>query len=812
MDRSKRYSPMPRLNDLLPAGVIVSEQPPGTPWESGISEQFRAGSHVAGYRLEQRIGLGGMAVVFRAYDSRLDRQVALKILAPALADDDAFRQRFIRESRAAAAVDDPHIIPVFEAGEADGVLFIAMRYVRGGDVRSLIDRIGPLPAGRAAEIISQAASALDAAHARGLVHRDVKPANMLLEASPAADRAEHLYLSDFGLSKAALATAGLTATGQFLGTLDYIAPEQIEGRPLDGRTDEYGLACSAFEMLCGDPPFRRADGGLSVMYAHLSERPPRLRLRRPELPAEVDEVLGKALAKSPDGRYPDCRQFAAALRQALGLGTGGPGRLADDHPATQIAMPVVTAADLNRETAVPPVVPPPAGRPPGKQQPALRPPAVRPRPVAALTEQGSLGPPGRPGQARGGLTDQSQAALAGTSAWPRVRRPWWRSRTPVAGVCAVALLAVGAVVLIGHGTSGGGSNARVAAITLPGCTSRTAHAKNLAGISSATVPVAGSPFGVAVTADDQYLFVSGDNSVTVLRNSAGAAPAVVRTISVHGVNKGDVLTASGKFLLAAVGSGAAIINVAEAVAGDPDPVFGTLTSKKGSGAVEVLITADDKFAFVTLQNSAEMAVFNLGQALSDGASPADFVGYVPLPTGPVGMATDGTWLYVASLEGFVTVVSLSRAESDEPHAVVASAPAGCQPARTLLSGNHQVVWVTDRGGNELLAFDAASLRSTPAHALIAKVMVGEAPIGATFTGHGTRIVVADSDLNNVAGQSPNLAIVSTTAALSGKPALLGYVPTGALPRQFALEPGGRTLLVTLQGERQLLAMTIAGLP
>ena len=242
-----------------------------------VPQDFRAGSLVAGYRLEERIGQGGMAVVFRAYDRRLDRRVALKILSPSLAADEAFRLRFIRESRAAAAVDDPHIIPVFEAGESDDVLFIAMRYVRGGDVRSLIGRAGPLAPGRVAEIVAQAASALDAAHARGLVHRDVKPANMLLEPSTVVDRPEHVYLSDFGLSKGTLAASGLTATGQFLGTLDYVSPEQIEGRPVDGRADEYALACSAFEMLCGEPPFQR-EQGVSVMYAHLSDR--RLRSAR----------------------------------------------------------------------------------------------------------------------------------------------------------------------------------------------------------------------------------------------------------------------------------------------------------------------------------------------------------------------------------------------------------------------------------------------------------------------------------------------------------------------------------------------------
>ncbi len=317
-----------------------------------IPEDFRAGSLLAGYRLEERIGLGGMAVVFRAHDSRLDRDVALKILAPALARDDAFRQRFIRESRAAAAVDHPHIIPVYEAGESDGVLFIAMRYVRGGDVRSLLDRSGPIPVPRTAEIISQVASALDAAHARGLVHRDVKPGNMLLESGAAAGRPDHVYLSDFGLSKGSLAASGgLTATGQFLGTLDYVAPEQIESRPLDGRTDEYALACSAFEMLCGEPPFRR-DQSVSVMYAHLSEPPPLIRTRRPDLPPEIDNVLATGMAKAPGDRYESCLAFAEALGRAVGVASGEAAPPA--HPVTQIAIPGISQADSAGAAAQPP--------------------------------------------------------------------------------------------------------------------------------------------------------------------------------------------------------------------------------------------------------------------------------------------------------------------------------------------------------------------------------------------------------------------------------------------------------------------------
>ena len=276
--------------------------------------RFRAGSLLAGYRLEAQIGAGGMAVVFRARDERLGRLVALKILAPGLAEDQEFRRRFIAESRAAAKVEDPHIIPVHEAGEADGVLFIAMRFVAGGDLRRVLEREGALAPGRAVEFISPVASALDAAHRAGLVHRDVKPANILVDASP--DRPDHVYLSDFGVSKGAMSSASLT--GQFLGTPNYSAPEQIQGLAVDGRADQYALACVAYQLLSGEVPFER-DQDMAVLYAHVSQPPPSLGARRPDLPSAADRVLARAMAKAPENRYGCCRDFADALREALGL-------------------------------------------------------------------------------------------------------------------------------------------------------------------------------------------------------------------------------------------------------------------------------------------------------------------------------------------------------------------------------------------------------------------------------------------------------------------------------------------------------------
>ena len=323
------------------------------------------GDKVAGYLLEEQIGQGGMAVVFRAYDERLDRRVALKVLAPSLAADNAFRTRFIRESRAAATVEHPNIIPVYDAGDAGGCLFISMRYVQGGDVRSLLADGKGLPPARAWNIITQVGSALDMAHSHNLVHRDVKPANMLIDASAievqrdvntSGPVTEHIYLSDFGISKQTVAS-NLTSTGQFVGTLDYIAPEQIEGQAIDGRADQYSLACAAFELLCGAPPFT-GPNIFALINSHLSEQPPPVSKLQPGLPPDVDRVLAKAMDKTPSRRYATCAQFATDLGRALGLvpgpldADGGPtvlpeagsGDQAPHHQATELAGPGIAAA------------------------------------------------------------------------------------------------------------------------------------------------------------------------------------------------------------------------------------------------------------------------------------------------------------------------------------------------------------------------------------------------------------------------------------------------------------------------------------
>jgi serine/threonine-protein kinase len=266
----------------------------------------RIGSVIAGHRLERLVGRGGMGVVYEAVDESLDRTVALKLIAPELAAEPGFRGRFMTESRIAASLDHPNVVPIFRAGEEDGVLFLVMRFVSGDDLRTLVDRDGPLEPGRAAAVVVQVAAALAAAHGRGLVHRDVKPANVLVTADG------HCYLTDFGLVKDLAATSGVTRTGEVLGTLDYVAPERIQGGETGPWTDVYALGCVLFFALTGRVVFPLEEPERKL-WAHISEPPPSAAAS----PA-VDAVLARALAKDPRERYDSTSAFAAALQLAVG--------------------------------------------------------------------------------------------------------------------------------------------------------------------------------------------------------------------------------------------------------------------------------------------------------------------------------------------------------------------------------------------------------------------------------------------------------------------------------------------------------------
>ena len=283
---------------------------------SDVSWIPRIGDEFAGYRLVSLLGHGGMSIVYRAEHIGLERTVALKLLSPQLSDDEDFRERFQRESKVAASLEHPNIIPIYEAGGENGVFYIAMRYVDGADLKTRLKQSGQLEAHQIVSFVAQVAAALEAAHARGLIHRDVKPANILIAPGAGVEGSDHVYLSDFGVAKNT-AAAGLTKTGLFVGTAEYASPEQIEGKELDGRADIYSLGCVAYEALTGAPTYEK-ESEVAMMYAHLLEPPPKLSERRPDLGTAADEVIAKAVAKSRDDRYARPSEFALALRQAVG--------------------------------------------------------------------------------------------------------------------------------------------------------------------------------------------------------------------------------------------------------------------------------------------------------------------------------------------------------------------------------------------------------------------------------------------------------------------------------------------------------------
>jgi hypothetical protein len=315
------------------------------------------GDEFAGYRIERRLGRGGMGILYLAVEPGLDRRVALKLIAPEAAADEVFARRFAEESRIAASIEHPNVVPIYAAGEEGGVPFIAMRYVAGSDLSGRIAREGRLAPARAAVLIAQVGNGLDAIHAAGLVHRDVKPANVLLSGG---EGDEHAYITDFGVARNVATQSGLTQTGRFVGTLDYVAPEQISGGEVDARVDVYALGCLLFKLLTGEVPFPR-EGEAARLYAHLNDPPPAPSLYAAEVSMALDDVVVRAMSKDPGDRYPSAGDLGRAAVAAV---SGAP-----------VAVPertVATGAAATREAGM--VAPPEPRLPePTKATPRLEP-------------------------------------------------------------------------------------------------------------------------------------------------------------------------------------------------------------------------------------------------------------------------------------------------------------------------------------------------------------------------------------------------------------------------------------------------------
>ncbi|HET7296023.1 MAG TPA: serine/threonine-protein kinase [Gemmatimonadales bacterium] len=428
------------------------------------------GEDFAGYRLRAVLGRGGMSVVYEAENPRLGSTIALKVLAPELSTDDVFRARFLKESRIAASLNHPNVIPIYDTGPCGELLFIAMRYVAGSDLRSVLAHGGRISPGQALLLVGQTGRALDAAHRHGLVHRDVKPANVLIERGAEGDP-DHVYLADFGITKHTLSRSGLTATGQFVGTIDYIAPEQIQDKPVDGRTDIYSLGCVLYECLTGRVPFVKSVDA-AVIWAHVEEPPRPPSSVNDELPREIDEVIARALAKEPAERYATCREFLSAAEAAfraapsgaaeVTYASGPPSVLAGHEPAgadaeLTISLPDPALAGAGAGTPgppeedqqkAPPHEPTPAGQPVSLAEAG---PAARSTPEAEKA-------PAEGGRGAGGAPPKGGQPSAGGP--PPPRPPGARRGLLALAALIAALIAGGAIALA---VSGGGSKKKALA-------------------------------------------------------------------------------------------------------------------------------------------------------------------------------------------------------------------------------------------------------------------------------------------------------------------------------------------------------------
>jgi serine/threonine protein kinase len=348
--------------------------------------RLEPGSQFAGYRIEGMLDRGGMGVVYKAADPDLDRTVALKIIAPEHTQNPDAVTRFKAEARLAASLEHPNIVPIHRGGEFQGVLYLAMRFVPGTNLRAVVDK-GQLDLPRIARITAAVSAALDAAHERGLVHRDVKPANILISGE---GEHEHVYLTDFGLTKRLGSAGSLTRTGAWVGTPDYVAPEQIQAGTVDGRADIYSLGCVLYEMLTGSVAYPK-DNDMAKLWAHVTDPPPSPSLKRPDLPPAFDEVVARATAKNPNDRYSKASELAAAVQSAAG------------QPESQIApegLQVTRAAAIPAAPSTPPDPSPVshdvfvAGPSEAPQQDFSAPPP--PQTPAPVEMQGTTPPPAQP--------------------------------------------------------------------------------------------------------------------------------------------------------------------------------------------------------------------------------------------------------------------------------------------------------------------------------------------------------------------------------------------------------------------------------
>jgi serine/threonine-protein kinase len=652
-----------------------------------------AGSVVAGCRLEEEIGRGGMGVVYRATDESLQRTVALKLIAPELTTNQDFRERFKRESRLAASIEHPNVIPVYAAGESEDLLYLVMRYIRGTDLRALLQQEGALEPARATRVVAQVAAALGAAHRRGLIHRDVKPANVLIERQA---ENEHAYLTDFGIARDVGGATALTRTGMLVGTLDYIAPERLEDRPGDGRSDVYALGCVLFEALTGQVPYPR-DSDVAKMYAHMNEPVPSVREFRPDVPDELARTATRAMAKTPEERFETAEDLAATLRAEVTTLSGPRPSPAPQPDQTELA---------RTEYATPPTE---AQLPPTQHQPASPPtPPPAPRPAAAQ-------PPAPPAPPR-----------APAPAPPPPGAPARRRRTlplALAGLALLAAVVVGVVLLAGGSDDDGGSEN---ASSSGGGSSDTG--------SEALSPKALSPIKLAAGVDgievgEGAVWVANKNENTLTKIDATTRRSAA-TVSVGG-NPDSV----------AVGEGSVWVTNT-----DDDSVSRVSTSGQVEDTIEVgdgpegILAGRDA---VWVANGLDGSVTRIDPA---GGSPRT----TPVGADPVQLAFDEDGVWVTN-SGDGTVQELQQGDAK---AVGEPINVGGESRGIAFSEGDGLLWVAVSDANQLAAIDPKKRKvvqrvDVPENPR--EVRAGEGAIWVTCADAGS-VAAVDPESRKVAGE------------------------------------------------------------
>jgi len=725
-----------------------------------LSGRIPVGTEIGNYRIEAYIDRGGMASVYEATDLRLNRNVALKILSQELTQGTDFRERFMRESRFAAAIDHPNIVPIYDAGEADGLLYIAMRYVRGSNLADLLSKDGPLDPRRALAILAPVADALDTAHHAGLVHRDVKPANILLTAAAGRERHEHVYLTDFGLTKKTSALTKMTATGNVVGTMAYISPEQIRGEPLDARTDLYAFGCVAYECLTGVAPFVRDDQA-ALLWAHLNEPPPAVSANRPEL-QRADPVIARALAKDPNSRYPTCDEFVQALTDALLTGRHSPGDLLTG--AAPRPDPMTSPPESEVSPSPSGVTPLPSG--------------VTPTAALALSRTGEgHHPAAATGSAVDGSVDSSvnSAAERGPSSGYG-RPPVASSQMPSAESAGFGWPPPGSPPPGSPppgspppGTAGGGpprDRPPTAGPPVAGARSRrrrrTAWLTALAALAAVATIVT---IVLVVRPANELVAGSGKPSGVPLA-ATSAAPSESATSQSPAISSPVSPTAPTPSNETPVFSPpqAPVASVAiPTIDGDPIPV--------GPTPGYVAISPDGRVAYIANRDAGVVTVLDM--------TINKVIAKIPVPAGPpyfIALTPDGSRAYVSIYNADKTI-NLVAVLDTRTTKLLGTIPVEQKPYALAVSPDQRFVYVPSHDTAHIDIIDIAT------NAVVQEIPVPANPHWVTFTPDGKFAYIADHESNV-------LSVLDTSTNT-----VVQTIPVGTSPHSVAVSPDGKQVVV-----------------